>query len=185
MTEQPPSLPECILPPNQTPLEAALDVAAAARLATIPHLVRTTANPATIPTCWLPWLAWAWRVENWSSGWTDQQKRQSIAASCEIHRHKGTIGALRAALYALNIGVQVVEWFEESPRKAPYTFRLQLSMDGATVTPATWATIMAIVATTKNARSWLTSADITAQPTATTCRAACAHYGLILDIPAP
>lgn len=99
-----------ILPPNSTPLERALEATFAARLDALPLPVGQMMNPATCPAAFLPWLAWALSVDEWSPEWTEQTQRAAIAASIGVHRRKGTVAALRAAIAAAGYGeVEVVE----------------------------------------------------------------------------
>ncbi len=57
--------------------------------------LRTLYNPDTCPVHLLPHLAWAWSVDRWDPEWPESVKRAAIKASFYIHKHKGTIGALR------------------------------------------------------------------------------------------
>lgn len=66
-------------------------------------------NPGTCPVAFLPWLAWALSVDEWSDTWTEATKRAVIAASVEVHRRKGTIGSIRRALAAAGYGDAVVQ----------------------------------------------------------------------------
>lgn len=99
-----------ILPPNSTPLERALEATFAARLDALPLPVGHMMNPATCPAAFLPWLAWALSVDDWSSDWTEETQRAAIKASVGVHRRKGTVGALKAAIAAAGYGdVEVIE----------------------------------------------------------------------------
>lgn len=176
---------QTLLPPNATPLERALDQSAAHQLEAIPRLIRSSANPDTIPAAWLPWLAWAWRVENWDTDWTETQKRAAIKASFAIHRKKGTIGAIREALKALGITLNIVEWFEDTPRRAPYTFRITMTPDDDGISDSEMASLMAIVETTKNARSHLSSVDVGTNNQARCLSGGATNYALVLEIESP
>ena len=85
---------ESLLPPNATAGMRAIEQAAARRLAAIDTPVATLWSPATCPAALLPWLAWAFAVDVWDSAWPEATKRSVIAASLEVHRRKGTRGAL-------------------------------------------------------------------------------------------
>lgn len=86
-----------LLPRNATPMERAVD-AAAARLDELEVPVRDLWNPARCPLALLPWLAWALGVEAWNPGWPGAVKRQACAEAFEVHREKGTAAALRRIL---------------------------------------------------------------------------------------
>lgn len=116
-----------MLPPNATPLERAIEALIHKRFNAINIPIKTLWNPDTCPHDLLPWLAWANSVDIWDDGWSDAIKRETIRQSYFIHRHKGTIGSVRRALAALNIGIEISEWFENGD--APGTFRLDAFAD--------------------------------------------------------
>lgn len=173
-----------LLPCNSSELERAIDVTEAERLKTIPHYVRSTANPGTIPSVLLPWLAWAWRVEVWDSSWSDEQKRAVIAASFEGHRRKGTIGAIRSGLGALGVSLRIVEWFEDTPQGQPYTFRIAADPGDNALDAAFWRSVLAIVERTKNARSHMVGVDVRKTGQGSTFSAAGAVFSIRHNIPA-
>ncbi|MDF7677401.1 phage tail protein I [Acetobacteraceae bacterium ESL0709] len=175
---------ETLLPCNASPLERAIDQTAAGQLGTIPHYVRDTSDPDRIPPVLLPWLAWARRVEVWDSGWSDEQKRAVIKASFEVHRKKGTIGAIKSALTALGVSLEVIEWFQDVPKAPPYTFRLVADPGDNALTPAFWQSLLEIVERTKNARSHMGVTDVRRRSTCLSYSAGAVQYGLALVIPA-
>ncbi|EGW22165.1 phage tail protein I [Methylobacter tundripaludum] len=89
-----------LLPPNANVHEHALDDAIS-RLGAVPVDIVKLWNPQTCPVAFLPWLAWALSVDEWDENWTEAQKRNTCAASYDVHSHKGTPHAIRAALSAL------------------------------------------------------------------------------------
>lgn len=94
-----------LLPPNAAPLERALESVAAARFDVVAvERLRNLANPRAIPAALLPWLAWAYSVDEWDSTWTEPVQREVVAQSIEVHRRKGTVGAVRRALAAAGYG---------------------------------------------------------------------------------
>jgi phage tail P2-like protein len=112
-----------ILPPHLSELERDLD-AAMARLAAIDIPISTLWNPHTCPVEVLPYLAWAMSVDTWRSHWAEDMKRQVILAAPDVHRTKGTRPAVEMALAALNVEVELKEWWEASPQGTPGTFEL-------------------------------------------------------------
>lgn len=69
-------------------------------------------DPQVCPEALLPWLAWSLSVDEWDDGWPVDRKRSVIAASIEVHRHKGTVWAIRRALAAAGFGqAQIIERF--------------------------------------------------------------------------
>lgn len=151
-----------LLPPNATASELALE-GATARLSGVPVPITSLWDPETCPVDHLPWLAWAFSVDNWSPDWPETVKRQVIAASFDVHRVKGAIGALERALEALDLGyVEVIEWFNKSG--APGTFSVDVTLLNRGLTDVEEASISAAIEGAKNLRShldqlniWLTS----------------------------
>jgi phage tail P2-like protein len=92
---------DTILPRNATALERAIDRSVGARMAGMPSLVVSLWNADTCPAELLPYLAWALSVDEWSDGWSVDQKRAVIRESRLIHRQKGTPAAIKRALAAL------------------------------------------------------------------------------------
>lgn len=98
-----------IQPPNATALQVALSATSAA-LNEIPSPVSAVWRPTSCPAELLPWLAWALSVDAWDSDWTEARKRAVIAASYDVHRRKGTVGAVRRAIEALGYrGIEITE----------------------------------------------------------------------------
>lgn len=146
--------PAHLLPPNATAGEVAQS-RAAARLAALDPQSRQLWNPATCPASHLPWLAWALSVDEWDTAWSEAQKRAVIQASFQVHKHKGTVAAMRTALDALGYALELVEWFQESPPADPYTFALTATVEGSPIDTDLWAEIEAVALSAKNARSHL------------------------------
>lgn len=117
-----------LLPPNATPQERALEDAAD-RVSDVPVPLRDLWNPATCPEALLPWVAWGLSVDEWNPDWTAAQKRNVIASSVEVHRRKGTIGAVRRVINSFGLGFAIREWFQKSPAGTPHTFTLLISLD--------------------------------------------------------
>ncbi|WP_367256225.1 phage tail protein I [Pseudomonas sp. stari2] len=114
-----------LLPLNSTPLERAIE-AAFAETTLIP--LRTLYNPDTCPVHLLPHLAWAWSVDRWDPTWPEPVKRAAIKASFYIHKHKGTIGALRRVVEPLGYLIEVLEWWQTVPEGVPGTFALKVGV---------------------------------------------------------
>ena len=114
-----------LLPLNSTPLERGIE-ATFAENTLIP--LRTLYNPDTCPVHLLPHLAWAWSVDRWDPAWSESVKRAAIKASFFIHKHKGTIGALRRVVEPLGYLIAIVEWFNTVPQGVPGTFALKVGV---------------------------------------------------------
>ena len=114
-----------LLPLNSTPLERGIE-ATFAETTLIP--LRTLYNPDTCPVHLLPHLAWAWSVDRWDPAWPEPVKRAAIKASFYIHKHKGTIGALRRVVEPLGYLIEVLEWWQTVPEGVPGTFALKVGV---------------------------------------------------------
>ena len=141
-----------LLPPNSTKLELALEAS----------MAKAFDHPVNIDKLWsaqdcpielLPYLAWALSVDTWNSDWPEHVKRQVVASSIYVHKFKGTAAALKAALKALDLGVSISEWFEHGGQ--PYTFRADVYVSTRGITAREVKNILATIAATKNARSYL------------------------------
>lgn len=144
-----------ILPPNATPMQKDLESAAIARL----FLLRTEPlrwinNPDKCLPEILPWLAWAMSVDVWNDAWPIQTKQSVIRQSVQVHKAKGTIGALRRALAAfLFADIRIEEWFKYGG--APFTFRVYALLLGEGHTTDEADLIYTAIMQTKNLRSHL------------------------------
>ena len=114
-----------LLPSNSTQLERALEAALYEK--TIVPL-RTLYNADTCPVHLLLHLAWAWSVDRWDYRWSEATKRAAIKASYYIHKHKGTIGALRRVVEPLGYLIEVMEWWQTVPEGVPGTFALKVGV---------------------------------------------------------
>lgn len=114
---------DTILPPNSSALERDIEESGGKkRIEAIDVPVGKLWNPQTIPAEILPYLAWALSVDTWDNEWPDNIKRQVIAASVEVHRKKGTVGAVKKAITAIGIDVDFEEWFQNGG--IPHTFTI-------------------------------------------------------------
>ena len=149
-----------LLPANATQGERDVSLAIE-RHADLPVPVRDVWNADTCPAALLPWLAWAYSVDVWGSAWTDAQKRAAIKTSLDVHRYKGTIGAVEEALDALSVESRVQEWYRQDPPGNPYTFRALLDGAQVGITQASARALFAVIERTKNLRSHLDEIQIT------------------------
>ncbi len=100
-----------LLPPNATDLERAL-AQLAAEMTAMPVGISDIKIPSRSPAAFLPHLAWEMSVDEWDPAWTEEVKRAVIEASIDVHRHKGTIWAVRRALTAAGLGdAKIVEQY--------------------------------------------------------------------------
>ncbi|MCH2276983.1 phage tail protein I [Thalassospira sp.] len=142
-----------LLPPNATAAERAIE-ATDSHIDTLDVLIDTVWDPATCPPAFLPWLAWSFSVDTWDPEWPVAVKRQVIAESFDVHRRKGTRGAIRRALEAMDLDlIRIIEWFEDEPQQDPYTFRIEVGTVSRGLTENERKQILATIEATKNVRS--------------------------------
>ena len=114
-----------LLPSGSTQLE----VAATQALSQIGNLsvpLRELWDPDTCPLELLPYLAWSFSVDRWDENWTEPAKRSAVSAAWFVHKHKGTIGALRRVVEPLGYLIRVTEWWQTND--IPGTFRLDVGV---------------------------------------------------------
>ncbi|MCM2446607.1 phage tail protein I [Rahnella sp. CG8] len=114
-----------LLPSGSTQLE----VAATQVLSQIGNLsvpLRELWDPDTCPLELLPYLAWSFSVDRWDENWTEPAKRSAVSAAWFVHKHKGTIGALRRVVEPLGYLIRVTEWWQTND--IPGTFRLDVGV---------------------------------------------------------
>lgn len=165
-----------LLPPGSTATERALE-SAAARFGDVPVPIRQIWNADTCPEGLLPWLARAVSVDTWEASWTSEQKRAAIKASFEVHRHKGTIGAVLDALRALGFEAKVQEWFNQVPEAPENTYRLILESDQVGFSRSDISLLLEVVDSAKNLRSHLTHVAPVIQTRSAVCVASVANLG--------
>ena len=142
-----------ILPPNATPTERAIEK-------TEEHIdgldvqIDTLWDPWRCPAKFLPWLAWAYSVDTWDPDWAEDIKRRVIDQSFAVHQRKGTRGAIRRALEAMDLDlIRIVQWHEENPRQTPYTFRVEVGTISRGLSEKERRQILTTIEATKNVRS--------------------------------
>jgi phage tail P2-like protein len=86
-----------LLPANATALERATAVALADSV-DLPIPVRELWNPDRCPLALLPYLAWAWSVDEWDSAWPGYRQRRAVKDALELHRQKGSVWAVKRVI---------------------------------------------------------------------------------------
>ena len=89
-------------------------------------------------------------------GWSEATQRAVIAASVDVHRHKGTLGAVRRALAATGYRTQVTEWWQQVPAAVPHTFRIDVEVDDRGIDDVTLTALARQLNATKPVRSHYT-----------------------------
>ncbi len=132
--------------------------AVGARITDIPVDLNTLWSPDTCPVHLLPYLAWAFSVDRWDRNWPEETKRQVIRDAWLIHRHKGTISALRRAIEPLGYLIRVSEWWEFDGE--PGTFKVDVGTLDSGVTEEMYLEMERLIADAKPASRHLIGLNI-------------------------
>ncbi|EOJ0059282.1 phage tail protein I [Cronobacter turicensis] len=146
-----------LLPVGSSPLEVAA-AKACAEITRVPVPLRILWNPATCPVSLLPYLAWALSVDRWDERWPEATKRSVIAASFYVHKHKGTISALRRVVEPLGYLIDVREWWQLN--ETPGTFRLEVGVLDNGITEEMYQELERLISDAKPASRHLTGLNI-------------------------
>lgn len=166
-----------LLPPNATEQERALSEAST-RLSEVPVVARDMWDPQTCPVNLLPWLAWALSVDEWNPNWTEQQKRDTIAASFNIHSSKGTLAALKSSLSALGYDTTVTEWYQLPNDMDPYTFNVDIEAGYSAISEDIFDESSRLINQVKNTRSHLSRLRVSTNDPSQLFGAAAQVYGI-------
>lgn len=149
-----------LLPANSTDAERALEQVMG-HMSDLPIDIRTVKNPDLCPAQLLPWLAWEYAITYWDNDWSEEQERSVIKNAPAVNKQRGTPGAVKQALSAVDRQIDLIEWFNDSPPADPYTFRVVVH--GNSITEDELQRIASQISDAKNARSFLTGILINEQ----------------------
>ncbi|MFP9227893.1 phage tail protein I [Pectobacterium cacticida] len=110
------------------------------------------------PVDLLPFLAWSLSVDRWDKRWSEQTKRQVIKSAWLIHRHKGTIAALRRVVEPFGYLIRIIEWWQTDG--VPGTFRLDIGVQDSGITEETFYELERLIADAKPASRHLLGLNI-------------------------
>lgn len=170
-----------MLPNNATAQERALSNTIA-RVGEVPLAARKMWNPDTIPANLLPWMAWAFSVDDWNNNWTEAEKRAVIKNSLYVHKHKGTLAAIKRAVEPLGYIIRIVEWWEDTPPAEPYTFRLEVGLLDKGVDETIYDQFETLIESNKNLRSHMKSLTIKSEINGTAYLGAAMVTGCITTV---
>lgn len=104
----------------------------------------------------LPHLAEQFHItgnEGWLLAATEEEKRNLIKASIELHKYKGTKYAIKKVLEMLNLKGDVEEWFQYEGE--PYHFKVSINLINRELSQEVKERLNALINEFKNERSWL------------------------------
>ena len=119
-----------LLPINANTLERSL-AKIAGRLDRLPVGFRRLWDINDCPASFLPWLGWSFSTDIWPTfpeqlQRQDELRRAIICQNLQVHEQKGTRASIQAALNALQVGVEIVEWFDDEGSGEAYHFTLKV-----------------------------------------------------------
>lgn len=146
-----------LLPVGSSDLEIAA-AKACAELSRTPIPLRQLCDPDSCPSGLLPYLAWAFSVDRWDEKWPEIIKRQAIKDAWFIHRHKGTVGALRRVVEPFGYLIRIIEWWQNG--EEPGTFRLDIGVQDSGITEEVFNELERLIADAKPASRHLLRLNI-------------------------
>lgn len=171
-----------LLPVNSTKLERAIEGATAE---VTPAPLRSLYDPLTCPAPLLPFLAWECSVDRWVDTWPEGVKRAAISASYYVHKHKGTIGAIRRVVEPLGYLVKVLEWWQTVPQGVPATFTLEVGVLETGITEDMYRELVWLIEDAKPLTRHLTGLAISLETTGALHLSACLYEGDEIDVYPP
>ena len=123
MTDEAPR--DSVLPPNKSLLETGIDLATAKVIERIVPPFPELMNPMATPVEFLPYLAADRGVTDWDPASPVSERRLTTALAWGIKRQAGTRTALLQAVESMELGANVISWYEQKPRGVPYSFALE------------------------------------------------------------
>lgn len=132
-----------------------------------PIIIADLINPERCPEPLLPYLAWALSVDKWDEKWSDTVKRTAIKQSFFIHKHKGTIGAIKRVIEPIGYLIDFTEWFKTTPPGVAGTFAITVEVPESGLNEQTYNELIRLVNDVRPVSRHLTTLAITTTPTGT------------------
>ncbi len=132
-----------------------------------PIIIADLINPDRCPVHLLPYLAWAFSVDKWDENWSEEVKRIVIKQSFFIHKHKGTIGAVKRVVEPIGYLVELKEWFQTQPQGTAGTFSLTVEVSETGLNEQTYNELVRLVNDVKPVSRHLSQLAIAVSPTGT------------------
>ena len=138
-----------------------------------------------IPVQLLPWLAWTWSVDRWDNKWSEAVKRSAIRSAFYVHAHKGTIGALRRVVEPLGYLIDVIEWWQTTPKGVPGTFALKVGVLDTGITEEMYLELERLIDDAKPVSRPLTGLAISLESQGALRLHAALYEGDVIDVYPP
>lgn len=109
----------------------------------------------------LPHLAEQFHItgkEGWIYAQSEEEKRELIKNSIELHKYKGTKYALEKVLEILNLNGKITEWFDYGGE--PYYFKVVLNLTSKGFEQTTEKDLLELIEETKNVRSVMEALEV-------------------------
>ena len=152
-----------LLPSNRVSLEEAL-----AQLSTgdveLANVLRQVHSFENCPAALLPWLAIQRSVDRWDPEWSETIKRKVVKDAFEVHKRKGTVGALRRVVEPFADILDITEWHELEPMGEPGTFTMSLALFESGLSDTAIAELERMINDTKPLSRHLVGLSITYSP---------------------
>lgn len=132
-----------------------------------PIVIADLINPDKCPVHLLPYLAWAFSVDKWDENWSEEVKRIAIKQSFFIHKHKGTINAVRRVVEPIGYLVELKEWFNTVPQGEAGTFSLTIEVPETGLKEQTYNELVRLISDVKPVSRHLKQLAVAVSPTGT------------------
>lgn len=155
-----------LLPLGSTPLEKhAAEILKSA--VENPVIIADLINPERCPPQLLAYLAWAFSVDKWDENWTDEVKRIAIKQAFFVHKHKGTIAAVKRVVEPIGYLVELKEWFAMQPQGKEGTFSITIEVSETGLNEQTYNELVRLINDVKPVSRHLIQLAIAISPTGT------------------
>ena len=155
-----------LLPSNRSPLEQALAQLSAGDVE-LANVLRQVHSVDNCPAPLLPWLAIQRSVDRWDPEWSETIKRKVVKDAFEVHKRKGTVGALRRVVEPFADILDITEWHQLEPMGEPGTFTMSLALFDSGLSETAIAELERMINDTKPVSRHLVGLSITYSPDGT------------------
>lgn len=108
----------------------------------------------SLPESLLDILAHDFKIDWYDYNYPVEAKRNLIKTNYYVHRHLGTVGAVRSAIQSIYPNSDVEEWWQDFYDGEPYHFRVMME-SAAPIMPVSTETLLAAIYLYKSLRSHL------------------------------